>query len=262
MGSLIKLLVTMVHHSSLLSTRNFCSKMVSRGYWYLLEHRDHVKYLGVLLDSNLSWKYHIAYVATKISKSRGSLARLRHFVPSSTLLNNYKSLIQPYINYGLAVWVQAAQSNLNKILILQKRALRLINFAPFKSQAVPLFDYYNVLPLNFLYIKSICIIMHDVFNNKASCNISSLFTLASDTHHCNTRFFQAGTFAIQNSRTQQRIKSFSCYGANAWNSIPLNIRSLPKHKFKAAIHRQLLDILLFEDDYVDTLTITSRFRQL
>ena len=30
----------------------------------------------------------------------------------------------------------------------------------------------------------------------------------------------------------------------------------------AAIHRQLLGILLFEDDYVDTLTITSRFKQL
>ena len=84
--------------------------------------------------------------------------------------------------------------------------------------------------------------MHDVFNNKAPRNISSLFTLASDAHHYNTRFSQAGTFAIQNSRTQQKIKSLSCSGAKAWDSIPLNIRSLPKHKFKAAIHRQLLDI--------------------
>ena len=140
--------------------------------------------------------------------------------------------------------MQAAQSNLNKILILQKRALRLNNFAPFKSHAVPLFDFYNVLPLNFLYFKSIC--------------ISSLFTLASDAHHYNSRFSQAGTFAIQNSRTQQRIKSFSCSGAKAWNCIPLNIRSLSKHKFMATIHRQLLDIL-FENYYVETLTITSRF---
>ena len=79
----------------------------------------------------------------------------------------------------------------------------------------------------------------------------------SDAHHYNTRFSQAGTFVIQNSRTQQRIKSFPCSGAKAWNCIPLKIRSLSKHKFKAAIHRQLLDILLFEDDSADTLTITS-----
>ena len=160
------------------------------------------------------------------------MARLRHFVPSFTLLNIYRSLIQPRISYGLAVWGQAAQSNLNTIFILQKRALRLTNFAPFKSHAVPLFDFYNVLPLSFLYIKSICIIMRDVFNNKAPRNISSLFTLASDAHHYNTRCSQAGTFATQNSRTQQRIKSFSCSSAKAWNCIPLNIRSLLKHKFR------------------------------
>ena len=70
-----------------------------------------------------------------------------------------------------------------------------------------------------------------------------------------------GTFAIQNSRTQQR-KSFSCSDGKAWNCIPLNILSLSKHKFKAAIHRHFLDILLFEDDYIDTPTITSRFKQL
>ena len=86
----------------------------------------------------------------------------------------------------------------------------------------------------------------------------------SDAHHYNTRFSQADmyTFVIQNSRTQQKIKSFPCSGAKAWNCIPLKIRSLSKHKFKAAIHRQLLDILLFEDDSADTLTITSRFKQL
>ena len=91
-------------------------------------------------------------------------------------------------------------------------------------------------------------------------NISSLFTLASDAHPNNTGYSQAGTFATQNSRTQQRTKSFSCSGAKPWNCIPLNIRSLSEHKFKAAIHRRLLDILLFEDDYCDTLTITSRFK--
>ena len=109
------------------------------------------------------------------------MARLRHFVPSFTLLNIYRSLIQPRISYGLAVWGQAAQSNLNTIFILQKRALRLTNFAPFKSHAVPLFDFYNVLPLSFLYIKSICIIMHDVLITKHPV-ISPVYLLSPLTH--------------------------------------------------------------------------------
>ena len=62
----------------------------------------------------------IAYIATKISKSLGFLSRLRHFVPSSTLLNIYRSLIQPYISYGLALWVQAVQSNLILIITITK----------------------------------------------------------------------------------------------------------------------------------------------
>ena len=94
--------------------------------------------------------------------------------------------------------------------------------------------------------------MHDVFNNKAPRSVSSLFTLASE--YTTPRFSQASTFAIQNSRTQQRIESFSCSGSKVWNCIPLDIRTLSKHKFKAAINRQLLDIVLLEDEDVDTLT--------
>ena len=45
-----------------------------------LESKNYVKYLGLLIDSGLTWKYHIDYIATKISKSVGVIAKLRHFV--------------------------------------------------------------------------------------------------------------------------------------------------------------------------------------
>ena len=71
-----------------------------------LQCEDHVKYLGVLLDSNLSWKFQINNVALKISRTVGVVARFRHFVPRTTLLNIYQSLILPYLTYGLAAWVK------------------------------------------------------------------------------------------------------------------------------------------------------------
>ena len=54
-----------------------------------LEQQDYMKYLGILIDKNLSWKYHIDYLASKISITIGIIARLRHFIPLSTLLTIY-----------------------------------------------------------------------------------------------------------------------------------------------------------------------------
>ena len=78
------------------------------------ECKDHVEYLGVLLDSNLSWKSRIDNVALKVSRPVGVVARLRHFVPRTTLLNIYQSLILPYLTYGLAAWGQPAKTHLQK----------------------------------------------------------------------------------------------------------------------------------------------------
>ena len=52
-----------------------------------LERKTYVKYLGVLIDSNLSWKHHINYIFTKMSKGIAFISRLRHLVPHTTLLN-------------------------------------------------------------------------------------------------------------------------------------------------------------------------------
>ena len=51
-----------------------------------LERKNFIKYLGLLIDENLSWKTHIHSVANKISKTIGLIARLRHIVPTCTRL--------------------------------------------------------------------------------------------------------------------------------------------------------------------------------
>ena len=106
---------------------------------------------GVLIDKKLSWKHYIDAIATKISKNVGLIAKLRHYVPRKILLNFYKSLIHPYLTYGLPAWGQVGKMYLNKILILQKRALCLLFFADVRDHAIPLFLEANVLPITFLY---------------------------------------------------------------------------------------------------------------
>ena len=51
-----------------------------------LECKDYVKFLGVLIDKNLTWKFHIDYIASKISSVVGIITRLRHYVPLNILI--------------------------------------------------------------------------------------------------------------------------------------------------------------------------------
>ena len=70
----------------------------------ILEMKDFVKYLGIMIDSELSWKHHIDFICHKISRSVGTIAKMWHYIPRHLLLNLYHTLIAPYLNYGICAW--------------------------------------------------------------------------------------------------------------------------------------------------------------
>ena len=174
-----------------------------------VECKDCVKCLGVLIDCSLSWKFHIEHIVVKISRLVGIIAKLRYFVQRNTLLRVYQSLILPYISYGLTAWGLASESYLTKILVLPKRAFRFIFSIERCEHAVPLFIHADILPLNFLYFKSVCCLMHDVRNRKVPSNILNLFSDTTNIHYYNTRSSSANKFYIKKSRLEIQKTAFS-----------------------------------------------------
>jgi len=75
----------------------------------------------------------------------------------------YRSLILPYLSYGICVWGRAAKLYIGKLLVLQKRALRLIYFAPSDAHAIPVFIQSEILPVNMIYFDVIVNLMHDIW---------------------------------------------------------------------------------------------------
>ena len=165
-----------------------------------LEHKDFVKYLGILIDKSLSWKHHIEHIIIKVSRTVELIAKLRHFLPTHTLLNMYQALIAPYLTYGLTVWGQACKSYLDTLLKLQKRALRFIYFSDHNGHAIPVYvDAYS-LALKFVYYESIVNMMFDVRNRTAPSNIQDLFQHISNVHSYNTRSSASNNFSTKPSR--------------------------------------------------------------
>ena len=61
-------------------------------------------FLGLILQSNLSWNKHVNHISLKVSKRIRILYRLKSVYPLKVLLTLYNTLMLPYINYGILSW--------------------------------------------------------------------------------------------------------------------------------------------------------------
>ena len=106
-----------------------------------------VKYLEILIDCNLGWKFHIDSICKKIKKSIGMLSKLRYFVPLKILVNLYYALIYPFLTYGLIVWVNTYSTTLQPLSIMQKKAMRIMTFSKYDDHSSPLFKKLKIIKL-------------------------------------------------------------------------------------------------------------------
>ena len=157
------------------------------------------------------------HVALKVSRAVRLIAKLRYFVPTHTLLTIYRSFIAPYLTYGLVAWGQASKSSLDKLLKLQKRALRSIYLSNRNEHVIPLFIDVNMLPLTFSYYEFLAnSVMYDVRHGISPKSIQALFEYVSSIHQYNTRSSESHNLYIKHSRLSIHAKSFSRIGAKLW----------------------------------------------
>ena len=64
----------------------------------------------------------------------GLLYKIRYFVDIKIIKTLYNSLLFPHLIYGIEVWGSAHETHLNRLLILQKKIVRLICYSD-KRQA-------------------------------------------------------------------------------------------------------------------------------
>ena len=82
-----------------------------------------IKFLGVILDEDLSWMPHIEYLVKKLKVSVGGLCRIRHVVPESLYESLYHTLFESHLCYGISVWGGVTHDKLEKLFVVQKKCI-------------------------------------------------------------------------------------------------------------------------------------------
>ena len=187
------------------------------------------KFLGVVVDEGLKFGGHVGMLCAKVSRSVGVLYRLRDYLPLKTLISLYYSFIYPYLIYCNLIWGSTFQTHLKPLEILQKKAIRNKNRAPYDSHTNQLFIRNKLLKL-----KDINLFYQSIHVYKSYSNFSPLL------HPYATRNSSNLNPTFQRTVGTQRSLSYSA--PSVWNRLPAHIREAPSLAiFKRMLKTYLID---------------------
>ena len=106
-----------------------------------------IKYLGILIDFQLSWKQQILHISKNVMRCVRVLSKVRHYVNTATPSMLYYSLIHPFLAYAVVTWGNTYTTTSRPLIILQKRAVRLMAFSEFRAHSDPIFHALGPLKL-------------------------------------------------------------------------------------------------------------------
>ena len=191
-----------------------------------------IKYLGLLIDSHLSWKYHILHISKKIKRCIGILSKIRHSVTDLVLVQLYYSLIYPFLTYSVITWGTTYQTTLLPLITLQKRAVRIITFSEYNCHSSPLFQKLKVLKVIDLVYLYCALFMYDYYSNRLPLIFNDFFKSINKVHQYQTRLANKISYYLPKARTNYGKFNIRFFGAKVGNSIEDSLKSESRTCFK------------------------------
>uniref|UniRef100_A0A1B6L1G0 Uncharacterized protein n=1 Tax=Graphocephala atropunctata TaxID=36148 RepID=A0A1B6L1G0_9HEMI len=125
--------------------------------------------------------------------------------------------------YGLAVWGGSSIGNLNRVLTLQKKAIRVLADLEPRESCRHAFQTLQIMTITALYIQEVIIQTHQ-----------KNFQTGKDLHHHNTRY--ATSFTLPIHRTALFEEKPTYIGRKLWNQLPQPLKDLQGNAFRRALH--------------------------
>lgn len=181
-----------------------------------VETEESTKFLGVIVDKNLTWQQHIDYLRKKLASAHYAIRRIRTITNEETSIIAYHSLFASHLRYGIAAWGSTAAANMEKILILQKNTLRTICRKHYLEHCKPLFVQLKILTVFSQYILETVILAK-----------KSNPTPRSEFHNHNTR--HKNNIDLPQHRLKKYSNTPTYTGSKFINLLPNKITNITNH---------------------------------
>lgn len=212
-------------------TESMTFSLKSRSQNFVSAH--YVKFLGVTLDSKLTWEKHTELVCKKISRNIFLLRNLVNCVSQPTVLTAFHALIQSALSYAILIWGHSAHAG--TVFSLQRKAVRIITGLAYRDDCREAFKNLNLLTLPCAYILQCLLHIKE--------NLSK-YSTHEDIHSYSTR--NKTNVQLNFSRLTKTRNGTSYYAIKFFNVLPNTVQALDCKRFKFVIKRFLLENAFYD----------------
>lgn len=153
------------------------------------------------------------------------MRKARPYLNKATAIQLYYTFVYPYLGYCNVVWGNACVSYLSKLLLLQKRIVRIIENVHFRAPTSYLFKKFQILKCRAIHKYQMGQFIYKYTEKMLPPLYSYLFILRSSVHDYPTRFSSFYTpwgYSIDLTKRSLRHD-----GIAFWNSLSWNIKKSP-----------------------------------
>ena len=194
-----------------------------------------IEYLGVFLNDSLSWDTHLNNLIPKLNRAIGLLAKIRHYTPKYLLktIQNY-SLFNSHLIYAGQIWGQSTSEHLRKLVELQEKALRIINFLPDTASLKDIYINLKILKLtDYIALQNALLIKH-FFNEELPRPLNEHFKKLNHQHRHAARSSTLSSIFIPKVYTETYGKNSIKYqSTKLWNHLQQTLKVDLKQQSRA-----------------------------
>jgi hypothetical protein len=190
------------------------------------------KLLGVLLQPNLKWSKHIQDLQQRLKDRLTGLVKIRYIVGFNFRKSVAQAIFQSVLTYCIAAWGGAEKSDLQDLQVMQNKAAQVVLNYPSRSHRETMYNKLAWLTVNQSVVFHSVLAVFQIRNSGEPEYLANF--LKNDNYRSN--------IIVPNTSLSLAKKSFCFRGAEMWNLVPAQIRSIEKvTSFKKELKKWVLN---------------------
>ena len=210
------------------------------------------KYLGLIVDSKLTFYDHIEYIKKKVAKRIGAMYRSKNLLPLKFRKMFANALMLPQFDYLDVIWSKTFKYRLKELDILYKKVAKIALDVKVRESSIEVYKNMDWLPLHLRRQLHLSAYMYRIINENCPRHFIGKFAYISggsrDGDNCN--------LYTQKSKSH---KEFFYLGAKAWNILPKSLRASESVKIFSSTYKKALMERVKNDRYYQ---INNSFNEL